>query len=117
MILNVVVGTQAHACVRVCVCLLAAEDKMGWHGKPLPKDVAESVIKELQGRIVSCNKRLYPAPPSEDTSPVSIRNIRMPSAPSYKPGDKVRSKLADTGLNKHISWHYLFIILNALYLV
>uniref|UniRef100_A0A669D132 transketolase n=1 Tax=Oreochromis niloticus TaxID=8128 RepID=A0A669D132_ORENI len=69
----------------------AAEDKMGWHGKPLPKDMAESVIKELQNRIISCNKRLYPAAPNEDTSPVSLRNIRMPSAPSYKPGDKVGS--------------------------
>uniref|UniRef100_A0AAX7UWB2 transketolase n=1 Tax=Astatotilapia calliptera TaxID=8154 RepID=A0AAX7UWB2_ASTCA len=74
----------------------AAEDKMGWHGKPLPKDMAESVIKELQNRIISCNKRLYPAPPNEDTSPVSLRNIRMPSAPSYKPGDKVGSVVIAT---------------------
>uniref|UniRef100_A0A8C7Z091 Transketolase n=1 Tax=Oryzias sinensis TaxID=183150 RepID=A0A8C7Z091_9TELE len=37
----------------------SAEDKMNWHGKPLPKDMAEMVIKELQSHIVSCNKRLY----------------------------------------------------------
>lgn len=74
----------------MCVCLSAAEDKMAWHGKPLPKDMADSVIKELQSRIMSCNKRLYPAAPNEDTPPVSLRNIRMPSAPSYKPGDKVK---------------------------
>ncbi|TKS77310.1 Transketolase [Collichthys lucidus] len=72
----------------------AAEDKMGWHGKPLPKDMADSVIKELQSRIVSCNKRIYPAPPIEDASPVSLRNIRMPSAPSYKPGDKIATRKA-----------------------
>lgn len=78
-------------CLYVCVCFPAAEDKMGWHGKPLPKDMADSVIKELQSRIISCNKRIYPAPPNEDVSPVSLRNIRMPSAPSYKTGDKVRS--------------------------
>lgn len=66
---------------------------MGWHGKPLPKDMADSVIKELQSRVVSCSKRLYPSPPSEDASPVSLRNIRMPSAPNYKPGDKVRAAL------------------------
>lgn len=72
------------------MCLSAAEDKMGWHGKTLPKDMSEGVIRELQSRIVSCNKRLYPAPPNEDTSSVSLRNIRMPSAPNYKPGDKVR---------------------------
>ena len=62
---------------------------MGWHGKPLPKDMAEGVMKELQGRMVTSNKRLYPATPSEDAPPVSLRNIRMPSAPSYKTGDKV----------------------------
>uniref|UniRef100_G3NRI6 Transketolase n=1 Tax=Gasterosteus aculeatus aculeatus TaxID=481459 RepID=G3NRI6_GASAC len=72
----------------------AAEDKMGWHGKPLPKDMADSVIKEMQSRIVSCNKRLYPAPPIEDASPVSLRNVRMPSAPSYKPGDKISTRKA-----------------------
>lgn len=78
---------------------------MGWHGKPLPKDMAESVIKELQNRIISCNKRLYPAPPNEDTSPVSLRNIRMPSAPSYKPGDKVRSVVADNPSKSFLPVH------------
>lgn len=73
--------------------LSAAEDKMGWHGKPLPKDLSDSVIRELQSRIISCNKRLYPALPREDASPVSLRNIRMPNAPNYKPGDKVRPLL------------------------
>lgn len=69
--------------------LPAAEDKMGWHGKALPRDMADGVVKELQSRIVSCNKRVYPSPPKEDTSAVSLRNFRMPSAPSYKPGEKV----------------------------
>lgn len=72
----------------------AAEDKMGWHGKPLPKDMAESVIKELQSRMVTSSKRLYPATPNEDTPPVSLRNIRMPSAPSYKLGDKIATRKA-----------------------
>lgn len=75
--------------VSTFIFLSVAEDKMGWHGKPLPRDMADSVVKELQGRIVSCNKRIYPSPPKEDTSPVSLRNFRMPSAPSYKPGEKV----------------------------
>lgn len=80
------------------VCVSAAEDKMGWHGKPLPKDMADSVIKEMQGRVVSCTKRLYPAQPNDDASSVSIRNIRMPSAPSYKSGEKVRSVVAQPNL-------------------
>lgn len=63
---------------------------MGWHGKPLPKEMADGVIKDLQSRILNTSKRLYPAMPQEDTPPVSLRNIRMPSNPSYKPGEKVK---------------------------
>uniref|UniRef100_A0A673FTQ3 Transketolase n=1 Tax=Sinocyclocheilus rhinocerous TaxID=307959 RepID=A0A673FTQ3_9TELE len=67
-----------------------AEDKMGWHGKVLSKDMAESVTRDLQSRILNSNKRMYPASPIEDTPPVSLRNVRMPSAPNYKTGEKVR---------------------------
>lgn len=70
------------------------EDKMGWHGKPLSKDMAESVIRELQSRMVSCNKRMYPSSPTEDALPVSLRNIHMPSAPSYQIGDKIATRKA-----------------------
>lgn len=63
---------------------------MGWHGKPLPKDIADGVIKDLQSRILNSSKRLYPSMPSEDAPPVSLRNVRMPSAPSYKTGEKVK---------------------------
>ncbi|XP_030209925.1 transketolase isoform X1 [Gadus morhua] len=71
-----------------------AEDKLGWHGKPLPREVADGVLKELQSRIVSCSKRLYPAAPCEDAPAVSLRNVRMPSAPSYKLGEKVATRKA-----------------------
>lgn len=71
-----------------------AEDKMGWHGKPLPKDMADGVIKDLQSRILNTSKRLYPAIPQEDTPPVSLRNIRMPSGPSYKSGEKIATRKA-----------------------
>ncbi|KAG7268515.1 hypothetical protein CRUP_002535 [Coryphaenoides rupestris] len=40
------------------------------------------------------SKRLYPAAPTEDSPPVSLRNIRMPSAPSYKTGEKVSTRKA-----------------------
>ncbi|KTF90357.1 hypothetical protein cypCar_00017908, partial [Cyprinus carpio] len=66
-----------------------AEDKMGWHGKVLSKDMAESVMRDLQSRILNSNKRMYPASPIEDTPPVSLRNVRMPSAPNYKTGEKI----------------------------
>ncbi len=67
----------------------AAEDKLGWHAKPLPKDMAEMVMKDLQSRIMNSSKHLYPSAPIEDSPPVSLRNIRMPSAPNYKAGEKV----------------------------
>ncbi|KAK6321041.1 hypothetical protein J4Q44_G00080170 [Coregonus suidteri] len=67
----------------------AAEDKMGWHAKTLPKDMAEGVVKDLQARITNSSKRMYPATPLEDAPPVSLRNVRMPSAPAYKQGEKV----------------------------
>uniref|UniRef100_A0A3Q2XL41 transketolase n=1 Tax=Hippocampus comes TaxID=109280 RepID=A0A3Q2XL41_HIPCM len=69
----------------------AAEDKMGWHSKSLSKDMAEMVMKDLQSRIMSTSKHLYPPTPVEDAPPVSLRNIRMASAPAYKPGEKVIS--------------------------
>uniref|UniRef100_A0A4W5RDD2 Transketolase n=1 Tax=Hucho hucho TaxID=62062 RepID=A0A4W5RDD2_9TELE len=85
----------------------AAEDKMGWHAKPLPKDMAEGVVKDLQARIMNSSKRLYPATPMEDAPPVSLRNIRMPSAPAYKQGEKVTHTVVaksfenDTNINFH----------------
>uniref|UniRef100_A0A8C8JVF0 Transketolase n=1 Tax=Oncorhynchus tshawytscha TaxID=74940 RepID=A0A8C8JVF0_ONCTS len=66
-----------------------SEDKMGWHGKPLPKEMAEGVMKDIQARIMNTTKRLYPATPTEDSLPVSLRNVRMPNAPNYKLGEKV----------------------------
>uniref|UniRef100_A0A8C8K4P2 Transketolase n=1 Tax=Oncorhynchus tshawytscha TaxID=74940 RepID=A0A8C8K4P2_ONCTS len=72
----------------------AAEDKMGWHGKPLPKEMAEGLLKDIQARIMNSNKRLYPATPTEDAPPVSLRNVRMPSAPSYKLGEKIATRKA-----------------------
>uniref|UniRef100_A0A8C6UKC3 Transketolase n=1 Tax=Neogobius melanostomus TaxID=47308 RepID=A0A8C6UKC3_9GOBI len=72
----------------------AAEDKQGWHAKPLPKDMAEMVAKDLQSRIMNSSKHLYPSAPTEDSPPVSLRNIRMPSAPSYKAGEKISTRKA-----------------------
>lgn len=46
-------------------------------------------MKDLQSRIMNSSKHLYPPAPIEDSPPVSLRNIRMPSAPNYKAGEKV----------------------------
>uniref|UniRef100_A0AAY5KTH8 transketolase n=1 Tax=Esox lucius TaxID=8010 RepID=A0AAY5KTH8_ESOLU len=82
-----------------------AEDKLGWHAKPLPKDMADAVVKDLQARITSSSKRLYPATPIEDTPPVSLRNVRMPSAPGYKQEEKVQALCKHTHLTIPISQH------------
>ena len=78
---------------------------MGWHAKTLPKDMAEGVLKELQGRIMNSSKRLYPSSPQEDAPPVSLRNVRMPSAPSYKPGEKVPHTHTQTHTHRHTHTH------------
>lgn len=64
------------------------EDKESWHGKPLPKNMAEQVIQEIEDKIQN-KKKLSPALPEEDAPVVNIRNIKMPSPPTYKVGEKV----------------------------
>lgn len=74
--------------------IAVAEDKLGWHGKPLTKELAEPVLKELHNQILSKSKRLYPSLPVDDAPDVNIRSIRMPSPPSYKPGEKMATRKA-----------------------
>lgn len=69
------------------------EDKESWHGKPLPKNMADQVIQEIQSLIQS-KKKILATPPQEDAPSVDITNIRMPTPPSYKVGDKVESGFA-----------------------
>lgn len=66
------------------------EDKESWHGKPLPKNMAEQVVQEIQSLIQS-KKKILATPPQEDAPSVDITNIRMPTPPSYKAGDKVEA--------------------------
>ncbi|XP_060095789.1 transketolase isoform X1 [Heteronotia binoei] len=69
------------------------EDKENWHGKPLPKNMAEQVIQEIDDRIQN-KRRLSPAFPQEDAPIVNIRNVRMPSPPNYKMGEKIATRKA-----------------------
>uniref|UniRef100_A0ACB8EHA6 Uncharacterized protein n=2 Tax=Sphaerodactylus townsendi TaxID=933632 RepID=A0ACB8EHA6_9SAUR len=69
------------------------EDKENWHGKPLPKNMAEQIIQEIDDRIQN-KKKLAPAFPQEDAPFVNIRNIRMPSPPNYKMGEKIATRKA-----------------------
>ncbi|XP_073430282.1 transketolase isoform X1 [Dendrobates tinctorius] len=69
------------------------EDKENWHGKPLPKDLAEQSIKEIESKIQS-KKKLIPALPVEDAPSVSIKNIKMLSPPNFKLGEKIATRKA-----------------------
>ncbi|XP_056380328.1 transketolase [Hyla sarda] len=73
--------------------ITGVEDKESWHGKPLPKDLAEQAIKEIESKIQS-KKKLIPALPVEDAPSISIKNIKMPSPPNFKLGEKVATRKA-----------------------
>ncbi|XP_041130338.1 transketolase-like [Polyodon spathula] len=74
--------------------IAVTEDKLGWHGKPLTKELAEPVLKELHSQILSKNKQLYPSLPVDDALDINIRSIRMASPPSYKTGEKIATRKA-----------------------
>uniref|UniRef100_A0A8C9JWY0 transketolase n=1 Tax=Panthera tigris altaica TaxID=74533 RepID=A0A8C9JWY0_PANTA len=69
------------------------EDKEAWHGKPLPKNMADQIVQEICSQIQS-TKKILVTPPQEDAPLVDITNIRMPSPPSYKVGDKIATRKA-----------------------
>ncbi|CAJ0927492.1 unnamed protein product [Ranitomeya imitator] len=69
------------------------ENQDNWHGKPMPKDKVESIIKEIQDNIQT-NKSLTPAAPVKDAPEVTIADIKMPTPPSYKVGDKIATRKA-----------------------
>lgn len=54
--------------------------------------MADQVIQEIHSQIQS-KKKILATPPQEDAPSVDITNIRMPTPPSYKIGDKVESGL------------------------
>ena len=64
------------------------EDEESWHGKPLPKNMADQIIEEIYSQVQS-KKKILATPPQEDAPSVDIANIRMPTPPSYKVGDKI----------------------------
>ncbi|XP_069842188.1 transketolase-like protein 1 [Dendropsophus ebraccatus] len=73
--------------------ITGVENQDNWHGKPMPKDKVESIISEIQGQIQT-NKTLTPAAPVRDAPEVSIADIKMPTPPSYKVGDKIATRKA-----------------------
>ncbi|XP_015270940.1 PREDICTED: transketolase-like protein 1 [Gekko japonicus] len=69
------------------------EDGDNWHGKPIPKDKVDSVINTIQSQIQT-NKVQSILPPVEDVPQISIADIKMPSPPAHKIGEKMATRKA-----------------------
>lgn len=82
-------------------------DRVEWHGKPLG-DKAESVIQYLQGLIRNPNPTTLKRPSLEGPFPPELpfTQVKLSSAPTYKKGDKVATRLAyGTALAKLAASH------------
>lgn len=76
------------------------EDLDNWHGKALGAE-GEKIIKVLQSQIKNNTVTLKPKPPTAEAPKVHIGDITLSSAPSYKPGEQVATRLAyGTALKK-----------------
>uniref|UniRef100_H0W7V7 transketolase n=1 Tax=Cavia porcellus TaxID=10141 RepID=H0W7V7_CAVPO len=64
------------------------EDADYWHGKPMPKERADAIIKLIESQIQT-NRNLTPKPPIEDSPQINISHIKMTSLPAYKVGEKI----------------------------
>ncbi|CAH6787004.1 Tktl2 [Phodopus roborovskii] len=69
------------------------EDAENWHGKPIPKDSADRIVKLIESQIQT-NRNLTPKSPVEDSPQISIPDIKMTSLPAYKLDDKVATREA-----------------------
>ncbi|XP_023570474.1 transketolase-like protein 2 isoform X2 [Octodon degus] len=69
------------------------EDAENWHGKPMPKERADAIIKLIESQIQT-NRTLTPKAPTEDSPQINISNIKMTSLPTYKVGEKIATRKA-----------------------
>ncbi|OYT73088.1 MAG: transketolase [Armatimonadetes bacterium JP3_11] len=74
----------------------AVEDKEGWHGKPLPPDLAEQAIAELMPTPEQRERamRLRVQPPRAATAPPSPTEIPPVSLPTYELDAQVATREA-----------------------
>ena len=68
-------------------------DQENWHGKPLG-DVAEQVIQAIKNQMPAESAVVKITAPVDDAPVVDITNIRLSSAPAYKKGDMIATRLA-----------------------
>ncbi|MFC8957244.1 transketolase [Streptomyces sp. NPDC057101] len=70
-------------------------DKNGWHGKPLPQDMADRAVAELGGvRDLRARGPRPPATPSADPVTAEARDARPPSLPRFDVGDEIATRVA-----------------------
>ncbi|XP_072027450.1 transketolase-like [Amphiura filiformis] len=70
------------------------EDELNWHGKALGGK-AEAALKAIGDLIVNKGPHgMLPNPAVNDAPAVSIANIKLSEAPSYKKGDKIATRKA-----------------------
>lgn len=69
------------------------EDIEGWHGKPIPRERVDEVVRDIEGLIRGTPA---PSPPSPLTTvaPADSEPLRMPSPPSYTLGGKMATRKA-----------------------
>uniref|UniRef100_A0A8B9YMJ7 transketolase n=1 Tax=Bos mutus grunniens TaxID=30521 RepID=A0A8B9YMJ7_BOSMU len=71
----------------------SVEDAENWHGKPMPKERADAIIKLIESQIET-NKSLEPKAPIEDSPQINISVIEMTSPPDYEISDVIATRKA-----------------------
>uniref|UniRef100_G1MJG1 transketolase n=1 Tax=Ailuropoda melanoleuca TaxID=9646 RepID=G1MJG1_AILME len=71
----------------------SVEDAENWHGKPMPKERADAIIKLIESQIET-DKNLEPKRPIEDAPQINIMDIEMGSPPAYKVGEQIATRKA-----------------------
>merc|ERR1712223_2234507 len=71
----------------------AIEDEMNWHGKALGGK-SEEVVAHLQTLLKNPDVKPVVKAPVVDAPTVSLENIKLSEAPSYKKGDKLATRQA-----------------------
>ncbi|XP_077580348.1 transketolase-like protein 2 [Stigmatopora nigra] len=74
--------------------LKGIEDKINWHGKPIPKDMVDGLLQDLKDQIKFPKNTLSVKKPNEDAAPANLGLIAMATPPQYKKGDKMATRRA-----------------------
>nr|XP_025132112.1 transketolase-like protein 1 isoform X3 [Bubalus bubalis] len=85
----------------------SVEDAENWHGKPMPKERADAIIKLIESQIET-NRSLEPKAPIEDSPQINISNIEMTSPPDYEISDVVSVALGCVSRGRTVAFACTF---------